>query len=110
MTEPQPRGSKRKKYFTKELRVLMYAYGDVKNPLSETVDVMEELVLEYLTTMTAQARKVAQQRGRMKTEDLLALIKHDPKKYRRATELLELHEEVKNARKAVDFEGLEKAK
>ncbi|KAF9521120.1 hypothetical protein BS47DRAFT_1335221 [Hydnum rufescens UP504] len=34
--------------FTKELRALMYAFGDDASPAPDTVNVMEEMVIEYI--------------------------------------------------------------
>ena len=41
----------KKRLFTRELRLMMYGFGDVPNPLDESVAVMEELVIDYITEL-----------------------------------------------------------
>jgi len=40
--------------------------------------------------------------GKLRTEDLVFLIRKDKKKYARVRELLRMHDELKRARKAFD--------
>jgi len=42
----------RKRMFSKELRCMMYGFGDDQNPYTETVDIIEDLVIEFITEMT----------------------------------------------------------
>lgn len=42
----------RKRLFSKELRCMMYGFGDDKNPYTESVDLLEDLVIEYITETT----------------------------------------------------------
>lgn len=44
--------SGRKRLFSKELRCMMYGYGDDQNPYTESVDLLEDLVIEFITEMT----------------------------------------------------------
>ena len=92
---------KKKKIFTKELRCMMYGFGDEQNPYSESVDLLEDLVIEYITEMTKKAMEVGRQ-GRITVEDVIFLIRKDPKKYSRVKELLLMNEELRKARKAFD--------
>lgn len=41
--------------FQKDLRVLMYAYGDVAHPLPESVAVLEEMTVDFLTDLCLRA-------------------------------------------------------
>ncbi|XP_038523474.1 transcription initiation factor TFIID subunit 13 isoform X1 [Canis lupus familiaris] len=54
---------KRKRLFSKELRCMMYGFGDDQNPYTESVDILEDLVIEFITEMrehtTTQARGAA---------------------------------------------------
>lgn len=117
------------------VRTLMFAYGDCANPLPESVNLMEELLADYLTQLSLQAARSAVlrpkklQRGRplastaakpegysiepgprlnVKTEDFLFALRHDPRKLARAKELLCLAAEIKQARSttAMDPESL----
>jgi len=94
----------KKRLFTRELRHMMYGFGDVFNPVPESVDLMEDLVVEYISEMTRKAMEVAAKRGKLQTEDLVFLVRKDRKKYTRVLELLRMNEELKRARKAFDLE------
>ena len=41
----------RKRLFSKELRCMMYGFGDDQNPYTESVDMLEDLALEFITQM-----------------------------------------------------------
>lgn len=41
----------RKRIFSKELRCIMYGFGDDRNPYTESVDLLEDLVIEFITEM-----------------------------------------------------------
>ncbi|RWW14339.1 hypothetical protein BHE74_00012355 [Ensete ventricosum] len=74
-------------------------------PLPETVSLVEDIVVEYITdmvNMVHKAQNIASKRGRLLTEDFLYLVRKDPPKLHRCTELLSMHEELKLARKAFD--------
>jgi Transcription initiation factor IID, 18kD subunit len=36
------------------VRSMMYAFGDVKEPANDTVDVMEEILMEYLVDVVSR--------------------------------------------------------
>ena len=48
----------RRRLFSKELRCLLYGYGDDQNPYTETVDILEDLVMEFITEMTKRAMEI----------------------------------------------------
>ncbi|KAJ7582676.1 transcription initiation factor IID, 18kD subunit-domain-containing protein [Mycena floridula] len=85
--------------FTKELKNLMYGFGDDRNPANDTVAVMEEILIEYIIdvcqTATGGARK-----QRLAIEDLRKALSHpaDAKKLARMEELLFMQEDIKRAR------------
>ena len=92
---------KRKKIFTKELRCMMYGFGDDENSYVETVDIMEDLVVDYILETCKQAMDIGRA-GKVTVEDLIFLVRKDPKKYSRVKELLLMNEELRKARKAFD--------
>ena len=47
--------------FSKEIRCMLYGFGDDSNPFTETVDVLEELVLEFISEMTHRAMEIGRQ-------------------------------------------------
>eukprot|EP00887_Chlorella_sp_A99_P004264 scaffold15.g4264.t1 len=100
--------------FAKDLAVMMYGFGDDPEPLPETVDLVEDCVIEYATGLMQRAMDSAAARGRLKggpqrgasvgPEDILFLVRKEPKKYGRVKELLILAEELKDARRMVDVQ------
>lgn len=94
-------GDKRKRMFSKELRCMMYGFGDDENPYTESVDMLEDLVIHYITETICKAMEIGRP-GRVTVEDITFLIRKDPKKYARVKELLSMNEELKKARKAFD--------
>ncbi|KNA26049.1 hypothetical protein SOVF_001150 [Spinacia oleracea] len=90
--------------FQKDLQHMMYGYGDDINPLPESVALMEDIVVEYVTDLVHKAQDVGSKRGRLLTEDFLFIIRKDLPKLNRATELLAMNEELKQARKAFDVD------
>ena len=91
----------RKRMFSKELRLTLYGYGDDQNPYTETVDFLEDLVLEFITSMTGRAMAIGRT-GRVQIEDITFLVRKEPRMYARVRELLTMNEELKKARKAFD--------
>lgn len=92
---------KKKKLFSKELRCMMYGFGDDQNPYTESVDLLEDLVIEFITEMTKKSMDVGRT-GKISVEDIIFVIRKDPKKYSRVKELLLMNEELRKARKAFD--------
>jgi len=91
----------RKRMFSKELRCMMYGFGDDQNPYTETVDIIEDLVIEFITEMTHKAMEIGRT-GRVQVEDIVFLVRKDSRKYARVKDLLTMNEELKRARKAFD--------
>ncbi|RWS20672.1 transcription initiation factor IID subunit-like protein [Leptotrombidium deliense] len=94
-------GDKRKRLFSKELRCMMYGFGDDENPYTESVDLLEDMVIQYIIETTYKAMEVGRQ-GRVQVEDVMYLMRKDGKKYARVKDLLLMNEELKKARKAFD--------
>lgn len=86
----------------------MYGCGDVNNPRHETSELVQDYMISYINEILVKTHNMAKIKGKTKTDDLLYFLKKDPKKYARVKELLFTNEELKNARKAFDLEGLEK--
>ena len=95
---------KKKRLFTKELRCMLYGFGDDQVPYTETVELLDDLLIQYITDVTLKAMNVGK-KGRVHVEDIVFLIRKDPKKYARVKELLTMNEELKKARKAFDAES-----
>ncbi|ELQ75335.1 Transcription initiation factor IID subunit [Trachipleistophora hominis] len=99
---------KKKVLFTKELKLMMYGFGDTIIPRNDTVDVLHDYLLGYLKNLLIKTQNMARIKGKTKTDDLLYILKKDRRKYMRVKDLLLTNEELKNARKAFDFEDYEK--
>ncbi|KAL9304796.1 Transcription initiation factor TFIID subunit 13 [Arabidopsis thaliana] len=104
-SQPQ---EKRKTLFQKELQHMMYGFGDEQNPLPESVALVEDIVVEYVTDLvTHKAQEIGSKRGRLLVDDFLYLIRKDLPKLNRCRELLAMQEELKQARKAFDVDEKE---
>jgi transcription initiation factor TFIID subunit 13 len=93
---------KKSRLFSKELRQMMYGFGDVRDPLPESVELMEDMVMDFINDIVTKAMQINKQRSRLTTEDIVFLIRKDKKKYTRAMELLQINEEVKMAKRAIE--------
>ena len=62
--------------FGRELKYMMYGFGDAEDPLPGTVDLVENLVVDYIQNIAHRAMEVSERRGKLQTEDLLYLIRH----------------------------------
>lgn len=93
--------SGRKRVFSKELRCMMYGFGDDRNPYTESVDILEDAVIDFLVDMTQKAMEMGRT-GRVQVEDIVFLVRKDNRKYARVKDLLTMNEELKKARKAFD--------
>lgn len=93
------------KLYGKELRCMMYGFGDDRNPYTESVELLEDLVLKYINETTRKAMDVGRT-GKITVEDVMYLIRKDKRKCARVKELLLMNEELKKSRKAFDIEIL----
>jgi len=87
--------------FSKELRCMMYGFGDDQNPYTETVDMLEDLVIQFISEIAHKAMEIGRPQ-RVSVEDVMHLVRRDPRKYARVKDLLIMNEELKKARKAFD--------
>jgi len=92
--------------FTKELKNLMYGFGDDRNPANDTVNVMEEILIEYITDV-CQTAGAQTKRVRLSIDDLRRALSRPPdaKKLARMEELLFMQEDIKRARAQFDADG-----
>ncbi|CCO28014.1 Transcription initiation factor TFIID subunit 13 AltName: Full=TBP-associated factor 13 [Rhizoctonia solani AG-1 IB] len=85
--------------FTKDLRPMMYAFGDHNNPAPDTVAVMEEILMDYMIDVCTTAMKKTK-RTNIQIDGLREALSHpaDVKKLARMEELLFMQEDIKRAR------------
>jgi len=104
-SQPSETTFKRKRaVFQKDLQHMIYGFGDDPNPLPETLALVEDIVVEYVTDLAHKAQDIASKRGKLLTDDFMFLIRKEPLKLNRCTELLSMNEELKQARKAFEVD------
>ena len=82
----------------------LYAFGDDKNPLPETIRVLDEIVTDYIieTVHTASKAATISGRGKAKVDDFKFAIRNDEVATGRVKELLTMEKSLKDARKQFD--------
>ena len=61
---------------------------------------MQDIVIDYCSSLMQKAVDQASLRGnKLQAEDILFLMRKDPRKFARCKELLTMNEEIKQARK-----------
>lgn len=100
---PSPPQSTRRltlpRIFQNEIRQMMSGFGDQQAPRPESVRLMEEIVLEYITGLAAKSTEIAQtnRRERPDVTDIKFIIRKDKRKLQRVRYLLEMKAEIKRA-------------
>ncbi|WJX19862.1 Transcription initiation factor TFIID subunit 13 [Trifolium repens] len=90
----EPSSKRRRGVFQRELQHMMYGFGDDPNPLPESVVLMDDIVVEYITELIHKAQDIGSQSGKLSVEDFLYLIRKDAPKLNRCTELLSMNKEI----------------
>ena len=83
---------------------MLYAYGDDKDPLDETVRVLDEIVTDYIIETAHTANKAAEYSGRqkIKNDDFMFAIRKDEFATGRVRELHLMEKKLKEQRKQFD--------
>ncbi|KAI9754729.1 MAG: hypothetical protein M4579_004576 [Chaenotheca gracillima] len=106
MTEPRARVAHRlgQQNFPKELRMLMFAFGDDREPLDESVKVLDEIVTDFIIETCHEAALSASysRRQKIKVDDFRFVLRKDPRKLGRVQELLAMDKQLKKDRKLFD--------
>ncbi|KAF3012039.1 hypothetical protein E8E14_008478 [Neopestalotiopsis sp. 37M] len=102
--EPRARAGKnvgKETFPAKDLAALMYAYGDVANPLPETVRVMDEIMTEFLEGICFEASRHASVAGRqkLKFDDFEFSLRRQPEYLGRIRTMFEKRKEITKMRK-----------
>lgn len=89
---------------TSDLEAYLVAFGDDRDPLPETVKVLDEIVTDFIIETCHEAAACASysRRAKIKVDDFKFMLRRDPKKLGRVTDLLNLEKEFKAKRKAFD--------
>ena len=86
------------------MKQFLYAFGDDKEPLPETVRVLDEIVTDYIIETCHAAARSADIVGRqkIKVDDFKFAIRNDELATGRVKELLQIDKELKDSRKQFD--------
>lgn len=93
---------------------MMYGFGDSSCPNTQSVHLMEDLVVDYLQLVLQQACRACEERLsgtkmksgaelKVKERDLLFVLRKDLRRYRRVQLLLEIFKEQKEANQRPDY-------
>lgn len=107
--------------FSRDLPWLMYGYGDADKPLKETVDLVEEIAIQYITDTVHTAMRAAAARNagtsssavasarkdELKLEDVLFAVRRDSRKVARVQELIRRQQDIENAKRLYKGDGNE---
>ncbi|KAH0594263.1 hypothetical protein MHUMG1_08102 [Metarhizium humberi] len=79
---------------------LLYAHGDVKNPLPETIRVLDEILTDFMQSIAFEATRAAHYSGRQKIkyEDFEFAFRKNPAFLGKVQEVFEKQKEIKKAR------------
>ena len=79
---------------------LLYAHGDVKNPLPDTVRVLDEILTDFMQGIAFEATRAAHYSGRQKIkyEDFEFAFRKNPAFLGKVQEVFEKQREIKKAR------------
>ncbi|KAF3070344.1 Transcription initiation factor TFIID subunit 13 [Daldinia childiae] len=107
--EPRARAGKnvgKETFNAKEIRALLYAFGDVQDPLPDTVRVLDEIVTEFLEGVCFEASRHAQVAGRqkLKFDDFEFGLRRNPQYLGRVKSMIEKRQKIKEMRRTFDQE------
>ena len=90
--------------FTNELKGIMYGFGDVENPDHESVELLQEYVIEYIQNIAYAAYRRNKRKGsnELSLRDLLYVLRKDKKRYYRIKNLISFYENAKSIKKRND--------
>ncbi|KAI1506110.1 TFIID-18kDa-domain-containing protein [Biscogniauxia marginata] len=102
--EPRARAGKnvgKETFNPKEVAALLYAYGDVANPLPETVRVLDEIVTEFLEGVCFEASRHAQVAGRqkLKFDDFEFALRRNPQYLGKVRSMIDKRQWIKEQRR-----------
>ncbi|KAF2185653.1 TFIID-18kDa-domain-containing protein [Zopfia rhizophila CBS 207.26] len=105
MTEPRMRLRQKGQQFpTSDLEAFLVAFGDDDHPLPETVKVLDEIITDFIIETCHEAAACAHhsRRAKIKVDDFKFMLRRDPTKLGRVSELLDLDKDLRRKRKAFD--------
>ncbi|KAK0652079.1 transcription initiation factor IID, 18kD subunit-domain-containing protein [Cercophora newfieldiana] len=107
--EPRARAGKnvgKQNFGAPELAQLLYGHGDVRNPLPDTVRVLDEIVTDFIQGVSFEATRAAHHAGRQKVkfEDFEFAMRRNPRFMGKIQEVFEKKKEIEAARKMISID------
>lgn len=86
---------------------LLFAHGDVTNPMPETVRVLDEIITDFMQSIAFEATRAANYSGRQKIkyEDFEFAFRKNPAFLGKVQEVFEKQREIKKARELINKDG-----
>lgn len=88
---------------------MMFGFGDDRKPQAESVQLLEDMVIDYVRSLLQQAQHASELRVRgtkksdkISERDLLFVLRKDRRRRERVVEILDVYEELKAARGGAD--------
>lgn len=84
-----------------ELRQILYGSGDAREPLPETMRLLDEIATDFIQSLSFEAARIGHYSGRQKIkyEDFEFALRRNPLFLGKVREMFEMSKEVKDARK-----------
>lgn len=89
--------------FSASIQKLMFSFGDDKEPLKESVELMEDIVKEYVADLTQKMVDAAGSSKKIDAGHLLYVLRRDREKYFVAKDARKTFESIKRSRKAASM-------
>ena len=96
--------------FVSDLRALMIGFGDSEPVNTETAELLQEYIIEYIQNISMLAYRRSKRKGfnEIQLKDLIYLIRNDKKKYYRVGVLLSFYDTIKKTKKKMDEKFFDK--
>lgn len=94
-------------FTTVELKHLLFAHGDVRNPLESSIKTLDHITTDYIIQIcfgAAQHAALQNNRAKIKVDDILYAIRKNPAALGKYEEMNEKKKTIEQARKAVQNE------
>jgi len=90
-----------------ELAQLLFAHGDIRNPLPSTIRTLDSITTDYIIQICFGAAQSAalHNRAKVKIDDVMFALRKNPGALGRIEEMQEKSKVIQVARKAIDTEG-----
>lgn len=82
---------------------MMYGFGDKWPPNTDSVELVERIVANYVRNLCHRAKDIADVTGTLDKECFLYAVRKDRRKFTRIYTLLKVHEEIKKAAKTEEL-------